>query len=165
MDLARSKDDSMEEDRLLERTKAPSRILNEDLFLYLLDLEVKRARRYQNFLSLLLLNLKQVSKNDGKCFEVCQRALGRLLTMEMRETDILGSLGRGSLAILLPYADPCAGSSARSRFENVLKYYDFKEKGFEVMIDGVCFPVNGADSVDLIRQVMGKEPCESNRKE
>ena len=146
----------MGEDRFFEGMKVSGRFLNKDLFLYLLDLEVKRARRYQNFLSLLLLNLNQLSKNDGKYFHVCHQALGRLLTTEMRETDILGSLGGNSLAILLPYADPYAGSMAKSRFENILKYYDFKDKGFEVMIGEVCFPVNGADTVDLIREAMGK---------
>ena len=34
-----------------------TRILSKDLFLYLLDHEVKRALRYQNFISILLMRL------------------------------------------------------------------------------------------------------------
>ncbi len=41
------------------------RILSKDLFLYLLDLEVKRGRRYQNFLSILILDLVALPKGDG----------------------------------------------------------------------------------------------------
>jgi len=43
----------------------PNRILNKDLILFLLDLEVKRGRRYQNFLSILILDLIAVSNGDG----------------------------------------------------------------------------------------------------
>lgn len=132
------------------------RILNKDLFLYLLDLEVKRARRYQNFLNLLLLNLRQLPRNDdGRYFQTCQQTLGNLLSREMRETDILGSLGKDKLVALLPYADASAGGHAKSRLEGTLKYYDFKDKGYEVTIDQISFPINGADTIDLIKKALG----------
>ncbi|MGD0917421.1 MAG: diguanylate cyclase [Thermodesulfobacteriota bacterium] len=148
------------ESGLHEETRVElGRILNKDLFLYLLDLEVKRARRYQNFLCLLLLNLKQFSKDDdGRSFQTCHQKLSHLLTEEMRETDILGSLNGNQLVVLLPYADKAAGINAKSRFEGTLKYYDFKGKGFEVRIDQVCFPINGADTIDLLKKALGVEP-------
>jgi len=128
------------------------RILDKDLFLYLLDLEVKRARRYQNFLCLLLLHLQQFSKNhDGGNLQTCRQTLSNLLREEMRESDILGSLGESEMVILLPYADMSAGSIARARFEGTLKYYDFKGKGYEVKIDQVCFPLNGTNTIDLVK--------------
>jgi GGDEF domain-containing protein len=135
------------------------RILNKDLFLYILDLEVKRARRYQNFLCLLLLNLREFPKNDDrKYFQTCHQTLSNLLMEEMRETDILGSLDGHKLVVLLPYADKSAGNTAKARFEGTLKYYDFKGKGCEVNIDQVCFPINGTDTVDLIKKALGVEP-------
>ena len=147
------------EDRNQEGTKAEfGRILNRDFFLYLLDLEVKRARRYQNFICLLLLNLRQLPKaNNGRYFHICQQTLGKLLSREMRETDILGSLGKDKLVALLPYADASAGGHAKSRFEGTLKYYDFKKKGYEVTIDQICFPMNGTDTIDIIKKALGAE--------
>jgi len=134
------------------------RILNRDLFLFLLDLEVKRARRYQNFLCLMLFKIKQFSKeDDGGGLKACYQTLSDLLTEEIRESDIIGSLELDKLVVLLPYADVKAGTYVQSRFEDALKYYDFKNKGFEIMIDQVCFPINGTDTMDLIRRALGAE--------
>jgi len=144
-------------DRPQEGTKAElGRILNKDLFLYLLDFEVKKARRYQNFLCLLLLDLKQSSGNeDGNGLQACQMRLGNLLKEEIRETDLLGSFGDNKLVVLLPYADTSVGGIVKARFEGTLKYYDFKGKGYQVNIDQVCFPVNGTNAIDLVRTALG----------
>jgi GGDEF domain-containing protein len=135
------------------------RILNRDLFLFLLDLEVKRARRYQNFLCLMLLKIKQFSREgDGGGLEACYQTLSNLLVEEIRESDIIGSLELNKLVILLPYADVKAGDHVKSRFEDTLRYYDFKSRGVEVMIDQVCFPVNGTDTMDLIKKALAQGP-------
>jgi hypothetical protein len=129
------------------------RILDRDLFLFILDLEVKRARRYQNFLCLLFPTLQPASQNDNEAgFQTCYQILVNLLMDEMRETDLLGSLGENSLVILVPYADISAGDCVKSRFEGVLKYFDFRSKGFEVIINRTCFPTNGTDTLDLIKR-------------
>jgi diguanylate cyclase (GGDEF)-like protein len=134
------------------------RILNRDLFLFLLNLEVKRARRYQNFLCLMLLKIKQFSQEgDGGGLQACNRTLSNLLAEEIRESDIIGSFELNKLVILLPYADEKAGACVKSRFEDTLKYYDFKSKGYEIMIDQVCFPVHGTDTMDLISKALGTE--------
>jgi len=132
------------------------RILNRNLFLFILDIEVKRSRRYQNFLSLMLLKMKQFSQEgDRGGLEVCSRKLGHFLVEETRESDIIGSLELGRLAVLLPYADMKAGAHVKSRLEDALRYYDFnKGKGIEITIDQVCFPVNGSDTMDLINRAL-----------
>ena len=136
-----------------------SRVLNRDLFVFLLDLEIKRARRYQNFICLLLLRLKPFPKNDhDPNFQDCCKALSNLLMEEMRDSDILGILGEHELGILLPYADILAGDNVKSRFESILKYFDPKSKGYEVMINKICFPGNGTSSLELLKKALGKEP-------
>ncbi len=136
--------------------EALSRILNRDLFLFILDIEVKRARRYQNFLCLVHFKIKQFSQKGGReDLNVCHRILSHLLIEEMRESDIIGSLELDKVVALLPYADMKAGAHVKSRFEDALKYYDFKSKGVEVRIDQVCFPVNGSDTPDLIKKALG----------
>ena len=132
-----------------------SRILNRDLILYLLDLEVKRGRRYQNFLSILILDLIALPDGDGGGdLEDSYQMLTTLLADEMRETDIFGAIGEDRLVVLLPYADLSAGDQAKSRFETVLKYYDFRSKGYEVKIHQVSYPMNGTDTVDLMEKVL-----------
>jgi len=139
--------------------EAFGRIMNRDLFLFLLDLEVKRARRYQNFLCLMLFKIKQFSKEDnGGGLKACYQTLSNLLMEEIRESDIIGSLEIDRLVVLLPYADVKAGTYVQSRFEDALKYYDFKNKGFEIMIDQVCFPINGTDTTYLIKRALAEEP-------
>ncbi len=135
------------------------RILNRDLFLFILDVEVKRSRRYQNFLCLILFKMKQLPQGEGPDgLQVYCRKLSRLLMEETRESDIIGCLELDRLVVLLPYADMKAGAHVKSRFEDALKYYDFnKRKGVEIKIDQVCFPVNGTDAMDLIREALGAE--------
>ena len=135
------------------------RILNRDLFLFILDIEVKRSRRYQNFLCLVLFKIKQFSQEGGReGLKACYGTLSHLLMDEVRESDIIGSLKLDKLAVLLPYADVKAGDHVKSRFEDALKYYDFKNKGVEVMIDQVCFPIDGTDTTDLIKRALAEEP-------
>jgi GGDEF domain-containing protein len=138
--------------------EALGRILNRDLFFYLLDLEVKRARRYQNFLCLVLLKIKQFTQEgDGGGLKTCFQTLSDLLLEEIRESDIIGSIELDKLVILLPYADAKAGDYVKYRFEDALKFYDFKSKGFEIMINQVCFPIHGTGALDLITKALGPE--------
>ncbi len=135
--------------------EAFGRILNRAMFLFILDIEVKRARRYQNFLCLVLFRINPFSREGNQeGLEACRRTLGDLLAAEMRESDIIGSLELDKVVALLPYADVKAGVHVKSRFEDVLKYYDFKSKGVEIKIDQVCFPVNGSDTMELVKRAL-----------
>ncbi len=131
------------------------RILKRDLFLFLLDLEVKRARRYQNFLCILMLKLNRYFDcNNGDGLETCRKLVAALLTDETRETDILGDLGKDKFVAILPYADSSAGNQAKSRFETLLKDYDLKKNGYEAMIQQICYPRNGTSTIALIKKAL-----------
>ena len=135
---------------------AVGQILNRELFLYLLDLEVKRARRYQNFFCILTLRLTELrGPTNGNGLHNCYQKLSHLLREELRESDILGSLGHNLLAALLPYADPSASTNVRSRFEANLRLYNFQQDGYSVMIDQIYFPKDGTVAADLISKVTG----------
>ena len=138
------------------------RVLDREFFLFFLDLEVKRSRRYQNFFCLLVLKLKELpNRNGGKALQACYQRLTHLLAEEMRDSDILGTVGEKRLAVLLPYADLSAGDYTRSRFENSLRYYDFTRQGYQVVVEQVCFPNDGADTADLVRKMIGPEVSNS----
>ncbi len=130
------------------------RILARDMFLNLLDLEVKRSRRYQNFFCILVMRLNQLASHDNGTHQLsCYQKLTHLLEEELRESDILGSLGDNCVAAILPYGDSVAGDITRSRFEGSLKYYDFKQDGYEVSIERVCFPMDGTDTTEIVKKV------------
>jgi hypothetical protein len=135
-----------------------NRVLSRELFIYFLDMEVKRARRYQNFFSILILKLSQLASHDnGTGLQNCYHKLSKLLEEELRESDILGTLAENRLVALLPYADVSAGGNAKSHFEGSLRFYDFKSEGYEVVIEQVCFPVDGTDTPDIVHKVIGPE--------
>lgn len=132
-----------------------NRILNQELFLFLLDLEIKRARRYQNFISLISIRMDNFSKNK-KSIDIKEhkKNLSDFLSSEIRDSDIIGSLGDDQLVILLPYADIKTGKKAKERIEESIKYLDFKKIGIGITLDHFCFPVNGADSIDLVKRFL-----------
>ena len=135
------------------------RILNREVFLYLLDLEVKRARRYQEFFCVLIMNLCCLAKQDnGHNQQNCLELLCNLVKEEFRDSDILGNLSDERIAAILPYADSSAASVARTRFEGSLKFCDFEKAGYEVKIDQICFPADGTDIHDLIKRVANVHP-------
>lgn len=135
------------------------RILNRELFLYLLDLEVKRARRYQEFFSVLVMNLCCLTKQDnGHNQQICIEILSNLAREEFRDSDILGNLSDDRVAAILPYADGSAANIARARLEGSLKYCDFEKAGYEVKIDQICFPADGTDLNELVRKVINFHP-------
>lgn len=130
------------------------RISNREMFCYLLDLELKRGMRYQNFFCLLKFKLSRIHDHaNGKGLETCYQALSHFLMEELRESDILGSLGEGQLVILLPCADSSCGGLVRSRLEDGLKNFEFNNKGYEVMIDPICFPKDGTATAAFIEKL------------
>jgi hypothetical protein len=133
-----------------------SRVLSRDTFLHLLDLEVKRSRRYQNFFCILVLKLAELPHHkNSRELQTCIQRLTHLLMEEMRDSDILGTLEESRLAVLLPYADLLAGGDTRSRFENSLRYYNFSRDGYYVEIEQLCFPRDGTDTPDLVEKMIG----------
>ena len=122
------------------------RISSREMFRYLLDLELKRGLRYQNYFCILTFELCRIHDHvNANALQTCYQALSHFLIEELRESDILGSLGKDQFAVLLPYADPQVGGLVRIRMEQNLKYTVFKEQGYEVMINQICFPLDGTD--------------------
>ena len=134
------------------------RIHSRELFLYLLDKEVKRARRHNYSFCILKFVLSRLSNNeDDKGFQNCFQRLIHFAGEEFRESDILGFLGEFHLAVIFPYTNQNAVSHAQSRLKECLKYYGFKKEGCEVKIDRICFPTDGSKTTDLIEQLMKKK--------
>ncbi len=134
------------------------RINSRESFLYLLDKEVKRARRHNYLFCILKLTLSHLSSRENeKGLQACFQRLIHFAEKELRESDIPGFLGEYQLAMILPYTDPITASHAKSRLMECLEYYDFKKEGYEVKIGQICFPADGANTTALIDQLMKKK--------
>jgi len=126
-------------------------VFNRQSFIFLLDLEIKKAQRYQNFLSLLSLTFDHLSSSLTDNPSVSLTTMGNLLKDELRDTDVIGQGGTNRLFVMLPYADVGGANKVRKRLEQILRDFGFGAKGFAVEIDEVCFPTHATNIEDLLR--------------
>lgn len=128
-------------------------VFNRESFLFLLDLEIKKAHRYQNYLSLLSLTLDQPDPSLRKNPGISLKTMGNLLKDEMRDTDIIGQGGANRLLVMLPYADMTGVHNVRERLEQILQDYGFTKKGLTIEIGEVCFPTHATNIDQLLQMV------------
>ena len=130
------------------------RIINREMFFNILDSEVERARRYQNFFSILKLKLSPLPglENEDR-LKTCWKTLRDLLAKELRRSDTLGFLGKDQWAVIIPYADFSAVALLQTRIMGSLEHFDFKKKGYEVATDLISFPIHGTNTVDLLKKI------------
>ena len=126
-------------------------VLNRKSFLFLLNLETKRARRYQNCLSLLSLTFGHLDPSLWENPSISLKTLACLLKTEVRNTDIVAQGGGNRLLFMLPYADLAVAHRVRERSEKILHFYGFGRNGFPIEIDGMCFPTDAKNVDDLLQ--------------
>jgi len=133
-------------------------VFNRDSFLFLLDLEIKRARRYQNFLSLLSLTLRDLDPSPRENPGVSLKNLAYLLKDELRDTDFVGEGGANRLLVMLPYADMAGVDKVREKLEKIFQDYGFEAEGNAIEIGEVCFPTHGTNVEELLKRVGNNLP-------
>ena len=126
-------------------------VFNWQSFLILLDLEIKRARRYQNHLSLLALTFGHLGPSLEENSNISFKTLANLVKSGLRDSDIVGQGAGNRLLVMLPYADMAGTHRVRERLEKILYEYGFGRKGFTVEINEVCFPTHATNFDDLLR--------------
>jgi len=103
-----------------------SKLLTPGAFEFVLDSELKRAVRSQNFLTLVVVEASreweglQVTADDGTLQEVAQ-----LISREIRDTDLLGHTERGTLSLVLLDADYDHSSRVINRLVSRIENYEF----------------------------------------
>jgi len=75
------------------------------VFLLLLDLEIKKAQRYQNYVSFVSLTFAHLNSLRKENSSVSLKTMGDLRMDELRETDVVGHSGTNRVMVMLPYAD------------------------------------------------------------
>jgi hypothetical protein len=131
-----------------------SRLLTPGAFEFVLDSELKRAVRSQNFLTLVVLEASRewegmmVTADDGTLQEVAQ-VIGR----EVRDTDLLGHSDKGTLALVLLDADFEHSTRVIDRLVSRIDNYEFTTS-LRIAVGAACYPTHAVDADSLKRQAM-----------
>src|SRR3954466_10603586 len=119
-----------------------SRLLTPSAFEFVLDGELKRAVRSQNFLTLVVLETRreweglEVSADDGTVEEVAQ-----VISREVRDTDVIGRTDTGSLGLVLLEADLDSSNRVIDRLVARIDNYDFPSP-LRISVGAACYPTH-----------------------
>jgi GGDEF domain-containing protein len=133
-----------------------SRLLTPNAFEFVLDGELKRAVRSQNFLTLVVLEAKReweglmVTADDGIVEEVAQ-IVGR----EVRDTDLIGRTEKGTLSLVLLDADFDSTARVIDRLVQRIDSYDFPTP-LRISVGAACYPTHAVDAGSLRRQAVSR---------
>jgi len=136
--------------------EAGSRLLTPHAFAFVLDGELKRAVRSQNFLTLVVLEARrewegfEVTADDGTVQEVAM-IVGR----EVRDTDLLGKTERGTLSLVLLDADFDSSARVIERLVARIDNYDFPTP-LRISLGAACYPTHAVDADSLTRQALAR---------
>ena len=133
-----------------------SRLLTQSAFEFVLDGELKRAVRSQNFLTLVVLETRreweglEVTADDGLIEEVAQ-----LVGREVRDTDLLGKTDKGTVSLVLLDADFDSSTRVIERLISRIDNYDFP-RPLRISVGAACYPTHAVDSDSLKRQAVSR---------
>ena len=126
------------------------RVLTPEAFDFVLTNELKRAVRSQNFLTLLLVEpIVAAAPDEGNGErEAAVRQIARLISREVRETDLLSQTDKAQLSVVLLDADLPNSLRVVDRVMSRLEHYEFA-KPLVIGVGAACCPTHGADAETL----------------
>jgi len=133
-----------------------SRVLTPTAFEFVLDGELRRAVRSQNFLTLVVLETRreweglEVTADDGTVEEVAG-VVGR----EVRDTDLIGKTDKGTLSVVLLDADYDSSTRVIDRLVSRIDHYDFPTP-LRISVGAACYPTHAVDAGSLKQQAMSR---------
>ena len=139
------------------------RVLTSEAFDFVLNNELKRAVRSQNFLTLVHVEprIQGVSNGGNGEREKAVREIARLISREVRETDLLALTGHGRLSIVLLDADMPNSIGVIERLMSRLEHYQFPQP-LAIEVGAACCPTHGAD-VESLRRAAEARPVHPRR--
>jgi len=124
-----------------------------DDFYRFLDLEIKRARRYQNFFTVIRFEMLAEGKQWTQKQEKRFKSLANLLREEIRDADVIGQTWDNEIMIILPHCDQSGANVVQTRLNGVIKDFHFGNNDFKINSDRVCFPGEGTDMPEILKKV------------
>ena len=131
-----------------------SRLLKAKAFEFVLDGEMKRAVRSQNYLTLIALETRRewdsmtVTADDGTLDEVA-----RIIGLDVRDTDLLGSTEAGVLSLVLLDADYENATRVIDRLVQRIDHYEFSTP-LRISVGAACYPTHAVDPDSLKQQAL-----------
>lgn len=134
------------------------RVLTPEAFEFVLTNELKRALRSQNFVTLVVMEpaLKGVPGGGNGDREQAVREVARLISRDVRETDLLSHTGHGQLSVVLLDADLESSIRVIDRLMARLDHYEFP-RPLTFDVGAACCPTHGADA-DSLRRAAESRP-------
>jgi hypothetical protein len=133
-----------------------SKLLTPGAFAFVLESELKRAVRSQNFLTLVTIEASRewegmtVTADDGTVQQVAQ-----IIAKEVRDTDLLGHTEKGALAIVLLDADFEHSTRVIDRLVSRIENYEFPTV-LRIAVGAACYPTHAVDADSLKRQALSR---------
>ena len=130
------------------------RVLTPEAFDFVLNNELKRAVRSQNFLTLVVLETQRewdgitVTADDGTLDEVA-----RIIGHEVRDTDLIGSTDTGLISLALLDADYENGTKVIDRLVQRIDDYEFTSP-LRISLGAACYPTHAGDPDSLKQQAL-----------
>jgi hypothetical protein len=133
-----------------------SKVLTSAAFEFVLESELKRADRYQNYLTLVTVETSRewegmtMTADDGTLEEVAQ-----VISREIRETDMLGYSDKGTLGLVLLAADFEQSARVIERLVTRIQNYKFPN-ALRIAIGAACYPTHAIVADSLKRQALSR---------
>lgn len=133
------------------------RVLTPEAFEFVLGNELKRAVRSQNFLTLVVM---ETAPDEASGDEEIVRHIARIVSHEVRETDLLTRTGDGVSVVLLD-ADTTNAMRVIDRLMARLDHYEFP-RPVSITVGAATSPTHGTDPGSL-RRAAAARPVVSRR--
>jgi PleD family two-component response regulator len=143
------------------------RVLTPEAFDFVLNNELKRAVRSQNFLTLLLLEptsqaaARPPADADAPPTPDTVRQVARLVSREVRETDLLAETENGRVSVVLLDADLQNSMRVVDRLMSRFEHYEFPTP-LAIEVGAACCPTHGVD-VESLRRVAEQSAARPRR--
>ena len=133
-----------------------SRLLAPAAFDFVLESELKRAVRAQNFLTLVVMEARR--EWEGLMLTADHGTVGELADIvgrEVRDTDLLGRTDSGLLSLLLIDADFDTSTRVIDRLMSRIGNYEFSTP-LRLAVGAACYPTHAVDAGSLRRQAAAR---------
>ena len=138
------------------------RVLTPEAFDFVLNNELKRAVRSQNFLTLLLVEPMPTDPEQAPESDVV-REVARLVSREVRETDLLSQTTDGRLSVVLLDSDLNNSMQVVDRLVSRFQHYEFHTP-VVVEVGAATCPTHGADA-ETLRRAAETRPVHPRRED
>lgn len=123
------------------------RLLTAEAFDYMFRNELKRARRSQNYVTLLTISTTPLAASQP---QQLSREVARVVSRQVRETDLLSQDRDDRLSVVLLDADPESSLTVIDRLVARFEEYAFTAPT-QIAVGAACCPTHGTDADNLRR--------------